>query len=97
MVMDEDDKAEEGLILRDILALERTRLANERTLLTYARTSLYLVVGGVALLKVEQFENTKTIGIALLVVSLLLLLFGVYRYIRLRKKIKLQLNKQIGF
>lgn len=95
--MDEEEKAEEGLILRDILALERTRLANERTLLTYGRTSLYLIVGGVALLKVEQFENTKTIGVVILVLSLLLFLFGVYRYIRLRKKIKSQLNKQIGF
>lgn len=95
--MDEDDKAEEGLILRDTLALERTRLANERTLLTYGRTSLYLVVGGVALLKVEQFENTKAIGIAILILSLLLFLFGVYRYVRLRKKIKSQLTKQVGF
>ena len=68
--MDEDDKAEEGLILRDILALERTRLANERTLLTYGRTSLYLVLGGVALLKVEQFENTKTFGIEFIVIPI---------------------------
>lgn len=95
--MDEEEKVEEGLILRDTLALERTRLANERTLLTYGRTSLYLIVGGVALLKVEQFENTKALGIIILVLSLLLFLFGVYRYIRLRKKIKAQLNKQIGF
>ncbi|GAP67936.1 hypothetical protein BA6E_101382 [Bacteroidales bacterium 6E] len=29
----------EQIILRDYLALERTRLANERTLLSYIRTS----------------------------------------------------------
>lgn len=95
--MDERDDAEEGLILRDILALERTRLANERTLLTYARTSLYLVVGGVALIKLEEFDNTKAIGVAILVGSVLLFLFGIYRYIRLRKKIKERLKKQVGF
>ncbi|MFZ2282343.1 MAG: DUF202 domain-containing protein, partial [Lutibacter sp.] len=36
----------EKIILRDFLALERTRLANERTLFSYIRTSLYLFLGG---------------------------------------------------
>ncbi len=35
---------QEKLILRDHLALERTRLANERTLLTYIRSALYLII-----------------------------------------------------
>lgn len=95
--MNAEDYIEEDLILRDVLALERTRLANERTLLSYARTSLYLIVGGIALIKVEQFDNTKAIGIIVIVASILLVLFGVYRYISLRRKIKEQLNKQVGF
>lgn len=36
----------EELILRDHLALDRTRLANERTLLAYLRTALMLMVAG---------------------------------------------------
>ncbi len=44
-MIDEQLTAEE-LILRDHLALDRTRLANERTLLAYMRTALMLVVAG---------------------------------------------------
>lgn len=32
------------LVLREYLAIERTKLANERTLLTYIRTGLYFLV-----------------------------------------------------
>ncbi|WP_299517905.1 DUF202 domain-containing protein, partial [uncultured Flavobacterium sp.] len=35
------------IILRDYLAMERTKLANERTLLSYIRSSLYLLLGGI--------------------------------------------------
>lgn len=34
------------LILREHLAIERTRLANETTLLAYIRTGLYFLVAG---------------------------------------------------
>jgi len=95
--MDHTEIGEDKLILRDVLALERTRLANERTLLSYARTSLYLIVGGIALIKVEQFDNTKAIGIVVIVGSAFLFAFGIYRYVRLRQKIKAQISKQIGF
>jgi len=37
---------EEKIILRDHLAMERTKLANERTLLSYLRSALYLFLGG---------------------------------------------------
>jgi len=38
----------EETIFRDYLVVERTRLANERTLLSYIRTSLYLLLGAIA-------------------------------------------------
>lgn len=43
-----DFKPDKEVILRDYLAIERTRLANERTLLSYIRSSLYLLLGGMA-------------------------------------------------
>ncbi|MFT4781527.1 MAG: putative membrane protein, partial [Pseudohongiellaceae bacterium] len=39
-----DFEPDERVILRDYLAIERTRLANERTLLSYIRSSLYLLL-----------------------------------------------------
>ncbi|HQZ43477.1 MAG TPA: DUF202 domain-containing protein, partial [Flavobacteriales bacterium] len=44
---DRDFTNNEDLILRDHLALVRTRLANERTLLSYIRSALYLLLGGI--------------------------------------------------
>ena len=39
----------EELILRDYLAIERTKLANVRTLFSYIRTSLYLLTAGIGI------------------------------------------------
>jgi len=49
----------EQIILRDYLALERTRLANERTLFSYIRTSLYLFLGGIAFLQFKDFTREE--------------------------------------
>ena len=45
------------LILRDHLALERTRLANERTLFAYIRTSLYLLTAGIGILQIQSISR----------------------------------------
>uniref|UniRef100_UPI004047E2D9 DUF202 domain-containing protein n=1 Tax=Mariniflexile sp. TaxID=1979402 RepID=UPI004047E2D9 len=54
-----DFKPEEAIILRDYLAIERTRLANERTLLSYIRSSLYLLLGSIAFFQLKDFSNFK--------------------------------------
>ncbi len=41
------------MILKDYSAIDRTKLANQRTLLSFLRTSLYLVFSGIALMKVK--------------------------------------------
>ena len=51
----------EELILRDHLALDRTRLANERTLLAYLRTALMLMVAGVTAEKVMGGSPTVVV------------------------------------
>lgn len=53
---------QDEIILRDYLALERTKLANERTLLSYIRSSLYLLLGGIAIIQLNGFESIKFLG-----------------------------------
>ena len=75
------------LILRDHLALERTRLSNERTLLSYIRSSLYLLVGGIALVQVEGFGNLQYAGYLSLLICMLSLVVGVWRFRILRDQL----------
>ncbi len=50
----ENDKE---LILRDHLALERTKLANERTLFAYIRMALYLLTVGIGIFQIESISR----------------------------------------
>ena len=77
----------EKIILRDYLALERTRLANERTLFAYIRTSLYLFLGGIAFLQLEGFDKIKWMGYVLLVISVVVLVIGFITFSHLKKKL----------
>lgn len=81
-----DNKDE--IILRDYLAMERTTLANERTLLSYIRSSLYLLVGGIALLKLENFENLHLLGYLSLILTVCFVVIGLYRYQKLKSRLK---------
>jgi putative membrane protein len=76
------------LILRDFLALERTKLANERTLFSYIRTSLYLFIGGIGLLQLQKFQHLLWLAYSSLVISVFLLLFGILRYSKFNKKLQ---------
>ena len=83
-----DFNNKEEIILRDFLALERTRLANERTYFAYLRTSLYLALAGITLLEVETFANINKSAYIMFSLSIILFVFGTVRYIRLNKKLK---------
>ncbi|MCA1762267.1 MAG: DUF202 domain-containing protein [Flavobacteriales bacterium] len=78
-------KNREDIILRDYLAMERTKLANERTLLSYIRSSLYLLVGGIALIQLEGFERVKYLGYVSLYLTVIFLVVGVYRFVKLNR------------
>lgn len=85
----------EKLILRDHLALQRTKLANERTLLTYIRSALYLIIAGIAFLNVREFEHIPYLGYLCLIFSGLLFIVGIIRYLQLKKQINLMYQKGI--
>ena len=71
----------------EILALERTKLANERTLLSYIRSSLYLLLGGIGISQLKDFERIKWLGYVALVVCVIFLALGIFRYILLSRRL----------
>jgi len=84
----------EQLILRDVLAIDRTRLANERTLLAWARTALMLLVSGVTLIKLFPGDMVmQAIGAALVPLGIVTGGFGFRRYLRICAQIHLVDNE----
>ncbi len=83
-----DYQNKEEIILRDHLAMERTKLANERTLLSYVRTSLYLFLGGIGILGLKDFEDLKILGYISLTFSLTTLIIGFLRFFQLKKHLR---------
>ncbi|MAX78771.1 MAG: hypothetical protein CL843_01170 [Crocinitomicaceae bacterium] len=75
----------ERIILRDYLALQRTSLANERTLFSYIRTSLYLLVAGIGLVKLKDFESLTWLGYVAFGGSVVVLVYGFIHFWVLRK------------
>lgn len=73
-----------ALVLRDVLAIDRTRLANERTLLAWLRTAIMLLVSGVTILKLFEGIVMVAVGAALIPMGLLTAVWGFRRYLRTR-------------
>ena len=78
----------EEIKLNDYLALERTRLANERTLFSYIRTALYLTLGGIAFLQMEDFKNIQWLAPICFVLSIAILVTGIIKYITMKRGLK---------
>ncbi len=68
--------------MRNNLAKLRTELANERTVLAYIRTSLSLVVTGLAFIKLFENREYFILGIIIVVLGVLVLIAGFYRFIK---------------
>jgi len=76
------------LILRDELAIDRTILANERTVLSYLRGSVSLIIAGVTFVHFVEAGTLHYIGLSLIPIGLIAGLFGVCRYRRMDKRIR---------
>ncbi len=79
---------ESELIIRDYLARQRTTLSNDRTLLSFIRTSLYFLVSGTALFEVNELDHVRDLGYLAFGLSLIFLIVGIVNYFRIRKKLK---------
>ncbi|GAA0226498.1 DUF202 domain-containing protein [Metaclostridioides mangenotii] len=75
------------LILRDYLALDRTKLANERTLLSYFRSFVGTFVAGAGFIKFIGDVIFVCIGIVFIVSSPAILSIGIYRFFQVRKNL----------
>ncbi|MCB1735893.1 MAG: DUF202 domain-containing protein [Gammaproteobacteria bacterium] len=83
-------KHADQVILRDVLAIDRTRLANERTLLAWLRTALMFLVSGVTLIKLFQDVLLMELtGYALVPCAFVIGGLGLQRYLRIRKQIRI--------
>ncbi|MHB1222650.1 MAG: DUF202 domain-containing protein [Gemmatimonadaceae bacterium] len=74
------------LPLSDRLAITRTELANERTLLSYARTALAIAAGGVGLVELFDTPPLVALGWLLMPLAAVVLVVGVVRYRRARSE-----------
>ena len=74
---------------RDNLALVRTDLANERTLLAYGRTSLMVVATGFSLIKFfGESPALRSLGWGLAIVGVSIGIVGFVRFTRLNKRLR---------
>lgn len=78
----------EELILRDYLAADRTALANERTLLSYIRTSVALAAAGGALIHFLGSLAADVGGGLLLALAAGILGWGLQRFIWYKRRLK---------
>ena len=83
------------LILRERLALERTDMANDRTLLSFIRTGLYFAIAGISINELLQLRYGLALEIFFWVVAVFVVTAGIVKYIRQKRKME-QHKKNIG-
>jgi putative membrane protein len=92
--MADDPVHSDDLILRDHLALDRTRLANERTLLSYLRTALMLLVAGATAVKfVAKTPSVVITGWGFIAAGVLVGALGIWRFLAMRQAINRRMDR----
>lgn len=80
--------AASDMILRDHLALERTTLANESTLLAYIRTAVGLLAAGGSIIQFLSGAFSVLAGTVCVVIGFLVLIVGVNRYFQMKNTLE---------
>lgn len=89
------EQIDKKLILRESLALQRTTLANQTTLLAFVRTAMYFAVAGLSTRNVLKIENSILIEVAFYTISFFILALGIVNFFK-HKKLILENKKHIG-
>lgn len=82
-----EESTKNQLILRDILAIDRTKLANYRTLLSMVRTALYFEVMGLSVLSLKALDEIKVFAPLLFLIGLIIAIIGIVNYRKMQSKI----------
>lgn len=81
--------ADSTMPLTDRLAIDRTSLANERTLLAYIRTAIMLAVSGITFIKFfPEIRVAHFLGWSLLPLSLVLAALGLSRFMHVARRLR---------
>ena len=80
-------KGKQNLTISEKLAIDRTKLANERTFLSFFRSFVVMLSSGLAIIKLQFLENIIIIGIALIIIGFMLLIYGFMHYYKVKKNI----------
>jgi putative membrane protein len=75
------------LILRDELAIDRTLLSNERTLLVYLRFGVALSIAGVSIIQFSQEGWFWIMGLSCIPIGIVVGISGVTRYRKMYRSI----------
>jgi putative membrane protein len=87
-ILQDYSRFNDSLILRDYLALDRTVLANERTLFSYIRLSLGIAAAGVGMIELLDVKPAVVSGCILVAISPFVCVIGVLRFIAMQKKLR---------
>ena len=83
------------LILRERLAIERTTMTNDTTLLAFIRTSLYFSIAGMSVNRLLLVSYGLLIEIVFWVIAVFIIVVGFIKYRKQKKSLK-DSEKHIG-
>lgn len=90
-----NETVNKDLILRERLALQRTTLANQTTVLSFIRTAMYFFVAGLSTRNLLMIENSIVIEISFYTIAFVILSLGLLNFFKHRKMIT-ENRKHIG-
>lgn len=90
-----DNSINKDLILRERLAIQRTKMANQTTFLSFIRTSLYFLVAGLSIKSLLHVENNRFFEIPFFIISAILFVTGILNYFK-QKKLIADSEKHVG-
>lgn len=90
MPAEQSEDQADGYSRRDYLALVRTDLANERTMLAYGRTSLMIAATAITIFKFfPDASGVRSLALGLAGISIVLIVIGIWRFVSLRRRLRI--------